>query len=94
MSLTLEREGHTCLPSHWGSHSNTWHPSEAAGLEARGPGKRMDSCWDLDLSQAGAVRKDRSESGHQAPVPTLLPWHLSPQGPGSTPMTLLAAPTE
>lgn len=37
MSLTLEREGHTCLPSYWGSHSNTWHPSEAAGLEAKGP---------------------------------------------------------
>lgn len=59
-----------------------------SGIHLRPPGgkqrarKRMDSCWDLDLSQAGVVRKDRSESGHQAPVPTLLPWHPSPQGPG------------
>lgn len=56
-----------------GTQTNIWHPSEAR-LEARGL-KRMDSCRDSALSQAGVVRKDRSESGCQAPVLMLLPWH-------------------
>ena len=34
--------------------------------------KRMASRWGSDPSQAGVVRKVRSESGHQAPVPLLL----------------------
>lgn len=34
--------------------------------------KRMASRWGSDPSQAGAVRKVRSESGHQAPAPLLL----------------------
>lgn len=74
------------------TQTNIWHPSEAR-LEAKGR-RKMDSCWDSDLSQAGALRKVRSESGRQAPVPMLLPWHPNPRGPGSTPKRLLAAPTE
>lgn len=77
MSMTLEGRPHLAALPLWQQLKLT------SGIHLRpgrkqGARKRMDSCWDSDLSQAGAVRKDRSESGHQAPVPKLLPWHPSP----------------
>lgn len=56
-----------------GTQTNIWHPSEPGWKQEAW--KRMGSCRDSALSQAGVVRKDRSESGRQAPVLMLLPWH-------------------
>lgn len=58
-----------------GTQTNIWHPSEAR-LEA-GPGREWIPA-DSALSQAGAGRTDRSESGRQAPVLMLLPGHPNP----------------